>query len=174
MGRGKRNDNNHTKSQKRKMGTNPDLDEIDRPDNESKQKPSARKKVKSVVKNWIFKVKKDRKMLRKDKATNQVIKKANKLGKNKRQTTAANFLENGDEVLFEVEGQAMDFTNEEREGSPTNMDETGELNSDSDMEDCEGEISSGEIILSQNNNASRVRNELDELSTSMSGGGAAY
>ena len=118
---------------KRKKEVVPDDLEVE-PSNESKQKKSwAELKIAKRL-NFNNSL---------DSTTGENSKMSGKKEKPKKSRVTAKFVENGDEVLFEVEGQATDFQEE------------GELNSDSEeMKVTESESDSKEEVeVSINNNA---------------------
>ena len=78
--------------------------------------------------------------------------------KERPQKTVANFQEDGDAISFEVEGQSMEFPDE------ASITEDGELDNANDSETDHSD--DDEIVLSQNNNATRKRDIEARLGTS--------
>ena len=138
MGRSKNSTGWAAVKRKGKSALSEPSDLEDLPNNESKQKgkkaiaskTSAKKKLK-------FGDKVDKNLPRSEAASNP----------DNVRNTSEKFMENGDEVLFEVEGQETDFSDDQ-------------LEKEQSMDGCEetGDDSDDEVILSQNNNATAVGN----------------
>ena len=133
MGRSKNNTGRAAVKQKVETAPNELRDLEDLPNNKSKQKKKKAVANKTSAKKQLkFEDKVDKKLPRKEAASNQDV----------CRNTSEKFMENGDEVLFEVEGQETDFSDDQMEKEQS-TDGCKETEDDSD----------DEVILSQNNNA---------------------